>query len=143
MTTQSMEQSYVGTKTERFLRSALVGNAIFSTLCALVLVLGSNRMAALLGVSIIVPLVVGVGLLPFAWFVLRAARRNDINATEVNTIIFLDAGWVVATVLLLVAGWRAPGAVGTWSVVLVADLVATFGALQWWGLRRVARKNAE
>lgn len=142
MTTQSIGKSHNSVKPGKLLRSALVGNATFSMVCGLVLIVGASRMAALLGVHSAVPLVLGVGLLPFAWIVLRAARRSDIRAAGVNTIIFMDAAWVVASALLLIVGWRAPTVAGTWTVVLVADMVATFGVLQWWGLRQVRHKGA-
>lgn len=141
MTTQSMEESRSMAKPDKLVRWALVGNALFSPLCALVLLIDAGGMAALLGAHIAVPIVVGVGLLPFAWVVLRAARRIAINSTEVKIITFMDAAWVTVSALLLLAGWRAPTAAGTWTVVLVADMVAIFGVLQWWGLRRVRREG--
>jgi hypothetical protein len=78
----------------------------------------------------------GVLLLLFAVDVFYVATRETLNRTFVVGIIAADLLWVAGSALLLLTDWVAWTNAGFWAVVIVADLVATFAALQWFGLRR-------
>ncbi len=136
MTTQPV-QTAVATPSgrEALLRRTLVGNTIFSE--GLALMFGAGAIGGVIGITMLWPLVaLGLVLVLFGAEVYAASRRPTLNRREVISIIALDAGWVVASAVLLVGGWLSLSGAGIWAVLLVADAVATFGLLQYLGLRR-------
>ena len=132
MTTQPV-QTAVATPSgrEALLRRTLVGNTIFSEVTGLALMFGAGAIGGVIGITMLWPLVaLGLVLVLFGAEVYAASRRPTLNRREVISIIALDAGWVVASAVLLVGGWLSLSGAGIWAVLLVADAVATFGLLQ-------------
>jgi hypothetical protein len=120
-----------------FLRRVLQANSFFSTLSGGLFILASGPVAAFLGLDASgIILGTGVLLLLFAADVFYVATRETLNRTFVVGIIAADLLWVAGSALLLLTDWVAWTNAGFWAVVIVADLVATFAALQWFGLRR-------
>jgi hypothetical protein len=138
MTTPTVAAAAVTTHPrEALVRRTLVGNALFSELTGLALLLFSAPIARFLGVAPSWPLlVIGAGLLLFGTQVYLSSRPRPLDRRGVWVIVGLDAGWVVASALLLIAGWLPLTQGGAWTVLLVADAVATFAVLQVLGLRR-------
>jgi hypothetical protein len=131
-------QANVAATPASFLRRVLLGNAAFGVVSGLVCLLWAQPLATALGLA--PPWIVtglGVGLLLFAaelaWIALRAPE----NRRVVTTIFALDVAWVVASVIVLFSSWAPPTPVGTWVVVIVADIVAVFAVLEFIGLRRL------
>lgn len=124
---------------EALVRRTLVGNALFSELTGLALLLFSAPIAGFLGIAPSWPLLaLGAGLLLFGAQVYLASRSRPLDRRGVRAIITLDVGWVAASALLLIAGWLPLTLAGAWTVLLVADAVAAFAVLQVLGLRRAA-----
>jgi hypothetical protein len=139
MTTQTAAAAVSATTRpkEALVRRTLVGNALFSELTGLALLLLSAPIARFLGVAPSWPLLaIGAGLLLFGVQVYQSSRPRPLDRRGVWTIIGLDVGWVAASALLLIAGWLPLTQGGAWTVLLVADAVATFAVLQYLGLRR-------
>ncbi|MEZ4674323.1 MAG: hypothetical protein R2932_08785 [Caldilineaceae bacterium] len=85
-------------------------------------------------------LIVGIGLLPFAFFVAQVARQKPLNRTLVWIVIEMDLLWVIASATILLFGWPATTTVGgMWAIAIVAEIVATFAILQYVGIRRLGR----
>lgn len=78
----------------------------------------------------------GLVLLPFAAFVLHAARGPAPSAVRV--VIGLNLAWVAASLVLLVSGLVAPSIWGDLLIIAQAMVVALFALLQANGLRRPA-----
>ena len=137
MTTQTAVPLAATRPREALVRRTLLGNALFSEITGLALLLFSVPIARFLGVAPSWPLLVlGSGLLLFGVQVYTAWRSRPLDRRGVMTTVALDAGWVVASAVLLIGGWLPLSLGGAWAVLLIADVVATFGVLQYLGLRR-------
>lgn len=134
MTVQSLQPDAPAS----LLRRTLLGNGAFSLLIGVVCLVEATALAAWTGIQpALVFTVLGVLLVPFAlalvWLALFVAEIR----TAGRIILALDVAWVVASVLLLLSGWLPLTDAGWWAVVLVADGVAIFAVLEYWGLRRL------
>lgn len=146
--TTSTANSYTANATainesrSRFLRRVLWGNAIFSTLCALIILLDLSTVTAFMGWPLQWPLaLLGIGLLPFALFVATVARKQPFNKMLAWVVIELDLAWVIASATILLLGWPASTTVGgRWAIGVIAEIVATFAILQYIGVRRLSEK---
>lgn len=119
----------------RLLRAALRGNALFSGLSGILFLAAAQPIASFLGMEM--PWVIralGAGLLIYAIWLLECARRSVLDRREAWAAIALDSAWVVGSALLLIADPLSLTLSGKWAVGIVADLVATFALLQFYGL---------
>ena len=116
------------------LRYALVGNATFSTITGLFIIIAHEWIAHLLGL----PggaLCLGIGLLVFSTTLLINARRPELRLAEAWAVVLMDLAWVAGSyVILLVAPFTVEG---KWMIAIVADLVLVFAVLQWMGIHRI------
>ncbi|MEM8962830.1 MAG: hypothetical protein AAGD38_15200 [Acidobacteriota bacterium] len=133
-------------KSERLLRRALSANIGFSAVSAILCLTLPSAASALTGIPRADLVSLGVELAIFA-VAIGLLLRTDLSATwprrAVATIIVLDALWVVASgVVLLAPGLIAPVALttaGMWIVGAVAFVVADLAFFQWMGWRGMAR----
>jgi len=118
------------------LRYAIVGNAAFSTITGLFIIVAHDWLAHLLGVAGGASLVgLGIGLLVFAASLLINARRSEIRLAEAWAVVLMDLAWVAGSYLILPV---APFTVeGKWIIAMVGDLVLVFAVLQWIGIHRI------
>lgn len=122
----------------QFLRRVLRANAIFSTLSALGVLLFADPLTTLLGVpEPLVLYVLGLGLLPFAWFVYQTGKQDVLNNRHVNLFLVLDILWVAASYLLIFSGFVPLTTAGKWLIGLLAEVVFIFAVLEFIGLRRL------
>jgi hypothetical protein len=77
----------------------------------------------------------GLALIPFAAMVWYFARSPRLSASQVWTVIAMNAAWVVASVLVLVSGAIDPNAWGVAFVLLQALAVAGLAEFQYSALR--------
>jgi len=124
---------------EKLLRLALTGNFLFSAACGIALVAAPGVISRFLGAAAPhwLMLALGAGLLFFAAALLRQVLRRPLSRGEARLTVLMDAGWVAASILLLVLAphWFSGG--GQWLVALVAVAVAGLALAQWLGLRRL------
>lgn len=126
------------------LRWALASNALFSTLCSLVLIFEPIRVGQWLGIqSPMIFRCIGVGLVLFAADLVHQASRSQVDT---NRAIFSSVGdflWVLVTLVLLVVfpGVLVPG--GFWLVTDIALIVLVFGLWQVWASRRIRGQGAQ
>ncbi len=121
----------------RLLRVSLSGNALFSGLSGLVLLLAPGSVASFLGLT--VPWIVatiGAGLMLYAVWLAALARRPVIPRIEAWGVISLDVAWVLGSLILLIADPLSLTLTGKWTVTIVADFVTLFATLQFFGLHR-------
>ena len=93
------------------LKSALLFNALCSTILGVILLFSPSAVAALMGeFNPLILMVLGAGLLLFAADVAWVATRKPISPLLAKMITTADAAWVVATpVVMILAAPKARG----------------------------------
>jgi uncharacterized membrane protein HdeD (DUF308 family) len=123
---------------ECLLRKALMGNALFSTLSGLTILLAQGWVLHILGLSPDVSLLIlGIGLLVFAVILVINARRQQVKTSDAWIAVVMDLAWVLGSaVLIFVVPFSTEG---KWVVGIVAELVLFFAVLQFAGIRRIQK----
>ena len=118
----------------RLLRRTLQGNSIFSGICGAAFLIGAGPITTFLGLSTpIILLVLGPVILVTAILLFRVAGSQALDAKTGLLFAIIDAAWVVASVLLLLAGWVPFTTGGKWTVGVIAVIVAMFASLEFYG----------
>ena len=121
----------------KLLRLSLKGNAIFSFTSGLIFTFAHVPIATFIGLGQpAIVLIIGLSLLAFALGLFISANRAKPNQFEAKLAVILDLAWVFASILIVALGLLSRG--GSWGVIIIADIVLAFAALQFLGLRRVA-----
>jgi hypothetical protein len=123
---------------QQLLRMALMGNALFSTISGLTLVLAGQWVVRLLGLPEAVDLLtIGISLLVFAVTLVVFARKKPIRLSDAWIAVLLDLAWVIASYpLLFVVPFNTTG---KWIVGILAEVVMVFALVQWLGIRRIRK----
>lgn len=122
------------------LKFGLFGNATFSAISALALIVAAEPIANLIGLSEPTSLiVVGFLLIPFAVHLWIAARRTQMKPLEIMYFCTMDAFWIVGSAILLTTQLIPFSTAGMWGIAIVALIVADFLLLQLYGLVRLRR----
>jgi uncharacterized membrane protein HdeD (DUF308 family) len=134
----SMEKS--SKERQQLLRMALMGNALFSTISGLTLILAGQWVVRLLGLPEAVNLLtIGISLLAFAVTLVVFARKKPIKLLDAWIAVLLDLAWVIGSYpLLFVVPFNTSG---KWTVGIVAEVVLLFAFVQWLGIRRIRKGN--
>ena len=125
------------------LRRALRGNAVFSTLCGVALLIAGGLLEPVLGVPSLALRLVGLSLLPFAFGLWQNAARASVRRAEAWVAVALDLAWVAGSAALVFANLWPLSSTGTWAVLGVAEVVLVFAVLQALGLRRGAMRAVQ
>lgn len=134
----TINPTHVTVAPDRLLRRVLQANMVFSGLSGLLLAVGAGPLSRWLGIPAAwILVVIGIGLLGFAWQLFQTAKQSPIDLGQANAILLMDVAWVIGSALLLFTGWVAFSTAGWWAVLLVADVVAAFAILEFVGIRRV------
>jgi hypothetical protein len=131
-------QTFPTTDRQALLRRTLQANSVFSLLSGALLAADAGPIAALTGLPAWILIDVGALCLVYAALLFLAARRTPIARGHALAFVIADATWVVASAALLLGGWAPLTTAGVWAVLIVADIVAVFTALQYVGWRRLA-----
>ena len=121
-----------------FLRRVLLADGVISGTTGLALALAAGPLERVLGLPGSLLRYAGWSLLPFAAFVVWAARREHLSRSIVQVVIGLNAAWVAASAGLLLSGQVAPTGVGYMFVIGQAVAVAILAETQYVGLRRTS-----
>src|SRR5260370_12137468 len=135
---KSMENS--SKERRHLLRIALMGNALFSAMSGLILILAGQWVVGLVGLAESVNLItMGISLLVFAVTLVVFARRKPIKVSDAWIAVVLDLAWVIGSYpLLFVVPFSTTG---KWIVGIVAEVVMLFALAQWLGIRRIRKGN--
>ena len=118
------------------LRRTLLVNGVTTAMTGIAALVGAPWLPAILGPTPPAILaVVGAGLVVFAGFVLRQARRARIDSRVAWTIAGLDIAWVIGSVALVEIGILT--LLGNVVVAAVAVVVLVFAVLEVRGARRL------
>lgn len=128
--------------TSTFLRRVLWADAATCLAAGLMMTLGAATLERHFGLPSELSRYAGVGLLPFAAFLVYLAARESLKAPVVWAVIALNVLWTADSVLLLVSGWITPTEAGSAFVLAQALGVAVFAALEFVGLRKSATAAA-
>lgn len=120
------------------LRSLLLLDAATCAAMGLTLDFGAAPLAALTGLPEPLLLYAGLSLLPIAAFMVLVALRPTLQPVGGRLVVAGNAGWVLASLLLLATGWVAPNSLGIAFVLAQALAVAALALLEAAALRRGA-----
>jgi hypothetical protein len=135
MTLQTISQN-----PDSLLRGTLYANALFSGISGLAFAVAAQPIALFLGLDAPFVLVgIGIGLLFYALALWYNASRHPLSRAFVWAAIIGDTAWVVGSYILLLTNWLPLTPAGWWAVAIVADLVAIFAVLQFYGLRQISK----
>ena len=113
------------------LRRLLRVDAVVSGAAGLLMLAAAPVLHAALELPIPLVRSAGIALMPFAAMVWSFARTDRLSRAQVLTVIGLNAAWVGASVLTLVAGWIDPNTLGVTFVLVQALAVAVLAVLQY------------
>jgi uncharacterized membrane protein YoaT (DUF817 family) len=138
MQTNSVKSESYSGENNKLLRYTLRGNAAFSAVSGVIAILAAAPIAAFMGLaSPLILLVIGVGLLPFAFLVYKVSTMTAVNPLFVKEILVMDLLWIAGSIAILLGGWPVLTTNGRWLVAVLADVVAIFALLEFVGLRRL------
>jgi hypothetical protein len=118
------------------LRRALLADAIFSGVSAVLLTLGASALASLLDLPQALLRETGLFLVGYAALVGWLGTRQSMPKPPVWIVIAGNAAWALASIALLFSGWVVPNLLGEAAVAMQAVAVGVFAELQYVGLRR-------
>jgi hypothetical protein len=120
----------------QFLRRALLADAIFSGLSAVVMTLDAGALAAFLNLPEALLRETGLFLIAYTMLVGWLGMRPSVPKALVMIVVAGNAAWTLASLVLLFSGAVSPNLLG--EIVVVAQAIATglFAELQYIGLRR-------
>lgn len=120
------------------LRRALLADGVLSGATGALGLIAAVPLGSLLGLEVTLLRVAGLGLLPFAAFLVYLALQENPSRRFVWGIVGVNLLWVIDSILLLVAGWAEPTLLGYLFTGVQAAAVAVFAGLEYLGLRRSA-----
>jgi hypothetical protein len=119
-----------------FLRRALLADAIFSGVSAVLLTLGASALASLLSLPEALLRETGLFLVAYTALVGWLGTRQSMLKALVWIVVAGNAAWALASIALLFSGTVAPNLLGEAAVTMQAIAVGVFAELQYLGLRR-------
>src|SRR5262245_1170629 len=118
------------------LRRALLGDAVISGGTGALMAGAAGPLSGLLGLPAGLLFWAGIVLLPFAAILVYLGTRARVSRPAAWIVVGCNVLWAVASLALLATGWVAPTALGYGFTIFQALVVALFGELQYFGLRR-------
>src|SRR3982074_1116004 len=119
-----------------FLRRAILADAIFSGVSAVLLTFGAGALAPLLNLPEPLLLETGLFLIPCGARVGCRAPRQAMPKAVVMIVIAGNAAWTLASIALLFSGAVTPNILGEAFVVAQAIATGVLAELQYIGLRK-------
>ena len=126
----------------RFLRYALIGDAVASGATGLLMAAGAGILTGLLGLPEELLRYAGMFIVLYAAIVAYIGTRPEISKAAVWTVIAVNALWAVESIGLLIGSWVAPTMLGYMFVIFQAVVVLAFAEAQYMGLRQARSINA-
>lgn len=126
----------------RALRYALLGNAAFSSLCALLILFAHESVLGWLGLQAVSLKSLGYLLLLFAALLIWMSRSKQLPSHLVSGVVASDWAWVFGSVVLLLLKYSAFSTFGLFLVLDVAAVIMVLAILQRQGLKQLAASSA-
>lgn len=118
------------------IRFALTADAIATAATGALLAVGGALLADLTGLPAAATLPLGLFLIAFAAFVGWVGMQRETPRSAAMLIVIVNSAWVVASVIVVLAGSFPLPLLGVAFVLAQAIAVAALVALQWVGLGR-------
>ncbi|MBL8595712.1 MAG: hypothetical protein JNK01_23735 [Devosia sp.] len=118
------------------IRFALTADAIATAATGALLAVGGALLADLTGLPAAATLPLGLFLIAFAAFVGWVGMQRETPRSAAMLIVIVNSAWVVASVIVVLAGSFPLTLLGVAFVLAQAIAVAALVALQWVGLGR-------
>lgn len=118
------------------IRFALTADAIATAATGALLAVGGALLADLTGLPAAATLPLGLFLIAFAAFVGWVGMQRETPRGAAMLIVIVNGAWVVASVIVVLAGTFPLTLIGVAFVLAQAIAVAALVALQWVGLGR-------
>jgi hypothetical protein len=119
-----------------FLRRAILADAIFSGVSALLLTFGAGALAPLLNLPKALLYETGLFLIAYAALVGWLGTRQSMPKALVVIVIAGNAAWTLASIALLFSSAVTPNLLGEAFVAIQAIALGALAELQYIGLRR-------
>lgn len=126
-------------QSSRLLKAALAFDAAACAGTGLLLALGADALAGVLGFPAGFLRGAGLLLLPCAALLAWFASREILPRAAVNAVIGVNLVWIVASLAILLTGWFQPAGLGIAFVLAQAAAVAVVTELEVIGLKRSLR----
>ena len=120
----------------QLLRRALLADAIFSGIAAVLLTLDATALEPLLELPEVLLRETGLFLIAYTALVGWLAARARVPKALVVLVIAGNAAWTIGSIALLFSGTVTPNLLGEAFVVAQAIATGVFAELQYIGLRR-------
>jgi uncharacterized protein YjeT (DUF2065 family) len=120
----------------QFLRRAILADAIFSGLSAVLLTFGAGMLAPLTNLPEAFLRETGLFLIAYAALVGWLGTLQSMPKVLVVIVIAGNAAWTLASIVLLFSSWVSPNLLGEIAVAAQAIAVGAFAELQYIGLRK-------
>ena len=123
------------------LRRALKGNALFSLLSGIVILIFTKQLANVMSMSGTMSLyIVGSALILFGISLFADARRETINKKSATSTIVMDMVWVAGSCAALIVPLGLSGS-AKGLITVTALIVGFFAIWQWKGLQIIRRNE--
>jgi len=119
-----------------FLRRAILADAVFSGVSAVLLTFGAGALAPWLNLPEALLRETGLFLIAYAALVGWLGTRQSMPKALVAIVIAGNAAWILASIALLFSGAFTPNLLGEVFVAAQAIAVGALAELQYIGLRR-------
>ncbi len=141
MQSQTLSRQGQAVSETAFLRRALQSDALFSLLSSLVFIFAAGPLARFIGPGMPGWLIMAIGIsfVPFVASIYWITTQIEARWNYARIIAYLNFVWVVASYLVLFAGWSQFTGAGRWFIALQAEVIFVLGVLQIVGLRRLKR----
>ncbi len=141
MQSQTLSRQGQAVSETAFLRRALQSDALFSLLSSLVFIFAAGPLARFIGPDVPgwIIMVIGISFVPFVASIYWITTQIEARWNYARIIAYLNFVWVVASYLVLFAGWSQFTGAGRWFIALQAEVIFVLGVLQIVGLRRLKR----
>ena len=123
----------------RLLRRALSVNAWITAANGLAFLVAGHLIGPVFGLAPAVLWLLGAGFVAFAAHAAHVARKETITRGEAVYFVAADAGYVLASAVVLLAFPQLMTGIGRLFFAAAADLVAIFAIAEYAGLRRLTR----
>lgn len=117
------------------LRNIIIADAIVTGSAATLLALAASPLGSVLGLPATLLRFAGVGLIPYAAFLLWVGLRKASSLALVRLLVTANLLWVVGSVALLFSSRIDPTALGVTFILIQAAMVAAFATLQHLNIR--------
>ena len=126
----------------QLLRRALLADAVFSGISAVVLTLDADALAPLFSLPEALLRETGLFLIAYTALVVWLASRTTLAKPLVLLVVIGNAAWTVGSIALLLSGAVSPNLAGELMVVAQAIATGVFAELQYVGLKKSGRAVA-